>query len=126
MNDRIGELLVQKNLLSEEQLKRAKEEARASGTRIGYQITKLGFVEEEKVAEAVSTQYGVPTVALHTDIFDRVVTSTARVQGLAVRNEDSDGILTIHGPMIHDSAVLRSTFIPPSARPARRSAPRLA
>ncbi|HTO53526.1 MAG TPA: type IV-A pilus assembly ATPase PilB [Myxococcota bacterium] len=64
MNDRIGELLVQKNLLSEEQLRRAKEEARSSGTRIGYQITKLGFVEEEKVAEAVSTQYGVPTIEL--------------------------------------------------------------
>jgi type IV pilus assembly protein PilB len=64
LNDRIGELLVQKNLLSEEQLKRAKEEARASGTRIGYQITKLGFVEEEKVAETVSTQYGVPTIEL--------------------------------------------------------------
>jgi type IV pilus assembly protein PilB len=64
VNDRIGELLVQKNLLSEEQLKRAKEEARSTGTRIGYQITKLGFVEEEKVAEAVSTQYGVPTIEL--------------------------------------------------------------
>ena len=64
MNDRIGELLVQKNLLSEEQLRRAKEEARTSGTRIGYQITKLGFVEEEKVAEAVSNQYGVPTIEL--------------------------------------------------------------
>jgi type IV pilus assembly protein PilB len=64
LNDRIGELLVQKNLLSEEQLKRAKEEARTSGTRIGYQITKLGFVGEEKVAEAVSNQYGVPTIEL--------------------------------------------------------------
>ena len=64
MNDRIGELLVQKNLLSEEQLRRAKEEARSSGTRIGYQITKLGFVEEQQVAETVSGQYGVPTIEL--------------------------------------------------------------
>ncbi|HXK24654.1 MAG TPA: type IV-A pilus assembly ATPase PilB [Myxococcota bacterium] len=64
MNDRIGELLVQKNLLSEEQLRRAKEEARSTGTRIGYQITKLGFVEEQQVAETVSGQYGVPTIEL--------------------------------------------------------------
>jgi type IV pilus assembly protein PilB len=64
VNDRIGELLVQKNLLSEEQLKRAKQEARQSGTRIGYQITKLGFVAEEKVAETLSNQYGVPTIEL--------------------------------------------------------------
>ena len=34
-------------------------------------------------AIAVDTKYGVPTVSLHTDIFDRVVRSTARVQGLA-------------------------------------------
>jgi len=34
-------------------------------------------------AITVDTKYGVPTVALHTDIFERVVRSTARVQGLA-------------------------------------------
>jgi hypothetical protein len=33
-------------------------------------------------AITVDTKYGVPTVALHTDIFERVVRSTARVQGL--------------------------------------------
>jgi len=64
LNDRIGELLVQKNLLSQEQLKRAKEEAKTSGTRVGYQITKLGFVQESAVADAVSGQYGVPTIEL--------------------------------------------------------------
>jgi type IV pilus assembly protein PilB len=64
VNDRIGELLVQKNLLSEEDLRRAKEEAKASGTRLGFQITKLGMVEETEVAEAISGQYGVPTISL--------------------------------------------------------------
>jgi hypothetical protein len=34
-------------------------------------------------AITVDTKYRVPTVALHTDIFERVVRSTARVQGLA-------------------------------------------
>ncbi len=65
MKDRIGELLVQKNLLSEDQLKRAKDQARTTGTRVGYQITKLGFVNENDVAEAVSGQYGVPTIELN-------------------------------------------------------------
>ncbi|MEX2209115.1 MAG: type IV-A pilus assembly ATPase PilB [Myxococcota bacterium] len=64
MNDRIGELLVQKNLLSQEQLRRAKEEAKASGTRVGYQISKLGFVNESTIADTVSGQYGVPTIEL--------------------------------------------------------------
>ncbi len=64
MNDRIGELLVQKALLSEEQLRRAKEEAESTGTRVGYQMTKLGFIEEAELAEAVSNQYGVPMITL--------------------------------------------------------------
>ena len=64
MNDRIGEPLVQKALLSEEQLRRAKEEAESTGTRVGYQMTKLGFIEEAELAEAVSNQYGVPMITL--------------------------------------------------------------
>jgi type IV pilus assembly protein PilB len=64
LNDRIGELLVQKALLSEEQLQRAKQEAESTGTRVGYQMTKLGFIEEAELAEAVSNQYGVPMITL--------------------------------------------------------------
>ncbi len=64
MNDRIGELLVQKNLLSEDDLRKAKAEAASTGTRLGYQITKLGMVEETEVADAISSQYGVPTISL--------------------------------------------------------------
>jgi type IV pilus assembly protein PilB len=64
LNDRIGELLVQKNLLSEEQLRRARDEAKATGTRLGYQITKLGYIDETELAEVISNQHGVPTISL--------------------------------------------------------------
>jgi type IV pilus assembly protein PilB len=64
LNDRIGELLVQKDLLSAEQLQRAKDEARASGSRVGLQLTKLGFIEESALANAVSERYGVPSIDL--------------------------------------------------------------
>ena len=64
MSDRVGELLVQKNLLSVDQLERAREEAALTGTRIGLQITKLGFVQEDELAAAISAQYGVPTLNL--------------------------------------------------------------
>ena len=64
MSDRIGELLVQKHVLSAEQLERAREEAKSTGTRVGLQLTKLGVVEEDELAEAISSQYGVPTLAL--------------------------------------------------------------
>ncbi|MFQ5513068.1 MAG: type IV-A pilus assembly ATPase PilB [Myxococcota bacterium] len=64
MNDRIGELLVQKNLLSQEQLEKAREEARSGGSRLGLQITKLGFIQEQQLAEVMSNQYGVPSISL--------------------------------------------------------------
>jgi type IV pilus assembly protein PilB len=64
LNDRIGELLVQKNLLSAEQLERARDEARLNGTRVGFQLTKLGFVQENQLADFVSQQYNVPSINL--------------------------------------------------------------
>ena len=64
MNERIGELLVQNNLLSADQLKQAKEQSRSSGTRLGLQITKLGFIDEAELAEVLSNQYGVPAISL--------------------------------------------------------------
>ncbi len=73
MNDRIGELLVQKNLLSAEQLERARDEAKLAGTRIGAQLTKLGFIEEEKLADFVSQQYNVPSINLDEFEIDEAV-----------------------------------------------------
>jgi type IV pilus assembly protein PilB len=64
LSDRIGELLVQKNLLSPEQLERAQEEAKLTGSRVGLQLTKLGFIQEEELAEAISSQFSVPTINL--------------------------------------------------------------
>jgi len=64
VSDRIGELLVQKDLLSAEQLQRAKEEAKLTGSRVGLQLTRLGYIEEAQLAEAVSQKYGVPSIVL--------------------------------------------------------------
>jgi len=64
LNDRIGELLVQKNFLSQDQLERAKEETRVSGNRLGLELTKLGYIKEDDLAEVISNQYGVPSIAL--------------------------------------------------------------
>ncbi len=64
MNERIGELLVKENLLSAEQLRKAREDARTAGGRLGAQITKLGFLEESELSEFVAKQYGVPGIDL--------------------------------------------------------------
>ena len=58
MNERIGELLVRENLLSAEQLAKAREGARAKGSRLGAQITALGYMDENELTDFVAKQYG--------------------------------------------------------------------
>jgi type IV pilus assembly protein PilB len=64
LNERIGELLVKENLLSSEQLLKAREEAATKGERLGAQITALGFMDENELTEFVAKQYGVPSINL--------------------------------------------------------------
>jgi type IV pilus assembly protein PilB len=64
VNERIGELLVKENLLSAEQLRRAREASRAQGSRLGAQITKLGYLDETELTDFVAKQYGVPSIDL--------------------------------------------------------------
>jgi type IV pilus assembly protein PilB len=64
LNERIGELLVKENLLSSEQLLKAREEAASGGRRLGAQITALGFMDENELTEFVAKQYGVPSINL--------------------------------------------------------------
>ena len=54
MNERIGELLVKENLLSAEQLAKAREETRSKGGRLGSQITELGFLDESELSDFVA------------------------------------------------------------------------
>jgi type IV pilus assembly protein PilB len=68
LNERIGELLVKESLLTTEQLRKAREEATTGGERLGAQITKLGFLQENELSEFVAKQYGVPDINL--DEFD--------------------------------------------------------
>ncbi len=75
MSDRIGELLVQKALLSAEDLERAKAEAKETGSRVGLTLTRMGLVEEAELAEAVSQKYGVPSINLDEFEIDAEVVS---------------------------------------------------
>jgi type IV pilus assembly protein PilB len=54
VNEKIGELLVKQNLLSSDQLRSARDEARNRGERVGAQITKLGYLQEAELTDFVS------------------------------------------------------------------------
>jgi len=64
VNERIGELLVQKNVITADQLQKARQEARSKGERLGHQITKLGYLQESELTDFVAKQYGLPTIDL--------------------------------------------------------------
>jgi len=64
MTSRLGELLVKENLITPEQLKKAIEEQKATGGRLGSSLTKLGYVTDEELLSFLSKQYNVPAINL--------------------------------------------------------------
>ncbi len=62
--ERIGELLVRENLISPSQLKQARDRSRRDGSRLGYELTRLGYVEEGDLTSFLSRHFGVPSVNL--------------------------------------------------------------
>jgi len=61
---RLGELLVRENLITTKQLTEAQEEAKKSGGRLGYSLTKLGYIAESELTNFLSKQYAVPAINL--------------------------------------------------------------
>ena len=64
MNQRLGELLVRENLINIAQLQEAEGHQRSSGERLGYALTKLGYIEASDLTQFLSQQYGVPSIDL--------------------------------------------------------------
>jgi type IV pilus assembly protein PilB len=64
MSGRLGELLVRENLISVQQLRKAQEEQQKTGTRISTALIKVGAIEESKLTDFLSKQYGVPAINL--------------------------------------------------------------
>src|SRR5258708_2252226 len=58
---RLGELLVRENLISLSQLQKAQEESRKSGSRLGYSLTKLGYIAESDLTNFL-TGYNIEVV----------------------------------------------------------------
>src|SRR5437868_3060622 len=62
--ERIGDLLVREGLITREQLARALQEQKQSGTRVGYKPVKLGFIEENERTKMLARQYKMPAIDL--------------------------------------------------------------
>ncbi len=74
MAAKLGQLLINNNLITEEQLKNALELQRKEGGRLGSNLIKLNFLSEEKLVAFLSKQYGVPAINLSDYKIDSSVT----------------------------------------------------
>ena len=61
---RLGEILVQQNLLSQEQLQASLEEQKKTGRKLGRVFVDKGFVTEEQISEAIARQINAPYINL--------------------------------------------------------------
>lgn len=71
---RLGDLLVEKNLISDEQLQAALQEQRLSGRKIGRVVVDLGFINEDKLLLELSLHFSIPYVDIGHFQFDSEVT----------------------------------------------------
>jgi type IV pilus assembly protein PilB len=62
----IGEYLVEKGILSREQLDEAIKESKVTNLKIGDILIKKGFVKEEDVVKTLSEQLGIPFINIST------------------------------------------------------------
>jgi len=70
---RIGDLLVQSGVITENQLQQALEKQRSTGQRLGRTLINLGFIQEDKFLSFLSEQLNVPFIDLRRYRFDTTV-----------------------------------------------------
>lgn len=75
---RVGDLLVDRGMISPDQLSQALDYQRNSDGRklLGNVLVELGFVTSEQVMEAVADSYGLPFAKIDSSMIDTALTET--------------------------------------------------
>lgn len=63
---RLGQILLDLNLINKDQLNKCLEEKKKTNKKMGEILTEMSYVSEEKLAQALSAQLGIPYVDLNT------------------------------------------------------------
>jgi len=64
LSERLGELLIKRNFITPEQLKKAQDEQKLKGGRLESNLVKLGYIKEDELLSFLSAQYRVPSVKI--------------------------------------------------------------
>src|SRR2546427_3217626 len=95
---RLGDLLLQQKLISQEQLKGALEDQSRSGRKLGRVLIESGYLSEDQIGEALARQLGVPFINLKYYNFNSAVTrklpeAQARRFRAVLLEEQDDSVL---------------------------------
>jgi type IV pilus assembly protein PilB len=64
LTERLGELLIKRNYITPDQLKRASDEQKLKGGRLESNLVRLGYIKEDELLSFLSAQYRVPSVKI--------------------------------------------------------------
>ena len=95
---RVGDLLLEKQLISDEQLHEALAEQKRSGKKLGRAITDLGFVNEDVLLRTLADYFQYPFIELahfrlNNSLVQRLPETQARRYRALVLSEEKDGLL---------------------------------
>ncbi len=64
ISKQLGELLIERKVINQKQLKKALEVQKEKGGLLGEILVSLGYAKEEEIAQALTAQYGFPYLPL--------------------------------------------------------------
>jgi len=88
---RLGRLLVESNLISDEQLKMALDFQKSVGGNLGAIVVKLGFIEDHRLVDFIAKDQGLPVITL-----DDIVLPQNLVRRLPRKLIEKHQVLPIH------------------------------
>lgn len=105
MRKRLGELLVEANLITKEQLEKALAQQRRTGERLGKVLVREGFVKEQDIINVLEFQLGISQVSLPPGSCNRELakllpeTLARRHQAVPVRLEGNRLVVAMADPL---------------------------
>ena len=106
---KLGDLLVEANLIDEVQMQIALEEQKVRGTRFGSTLLALHFIEEDVLAAFLARQLDMPCVSLHNiEIPARVLSRVPRemaieLQAIPVKQDKNRLFVAMSDPLDMES-----------------------
>lgn len=102
---RLGDLLVQKNLITQEQLEEALTAQVASNKKLGELLLFKGYINEDALDQVLSEQLGLPLIDLSEYDFDETLarrlpeTYARRFNAILLEDNDSDALVGMVDPL---------------------------